>query len=49
MEYNYEIVENMIFSIEKNIQELAETCIDKGITNCYELMQIIELIEIKRK
>ena len=46
---NYEIVENMIFSIEKNIGELAELCIEKGITNCYELMDILGQIRIGRK
>ena len=42
----YDVMEN---SILKNIQELSELLVDKGITNVYELMQIIEKITIVRK
>lgn len=34
----YEIMEQ---SIMKNIQELSELCVDYGITNAYDLMEII--------
>ena len=47
---NYEmIVNNMIDTIYSDIQELAELCVEKGITSCDELMEILTLIEIKRK
>ncbi len=42
----YELMEN---SIMKNIQELSELCVDKGITNAYDLMEILERIRIVRK
>lgn len=42
MGYNYEKVENMIFSINKNIQELSELCLEYNISNAYILMDVIE-------
>ena len=41
MNYNYEKVENMIFSINKNIQELSELCLEYNISNAYILMDVI--------
>lgn len=41
MNYNYERVENMIFSINKNIQELSELCLEYNISNAYILMDVI--------
>lgn len=35
----YEIMEQSIF---KNVQELSELCVDYGITNAYDLMEIVE-------
>lgn len=35
---NYEIME---ISIMKNIQELSELCVDYGITNAYDLMEVV--------
>ena len=34
----YEIMEQ---SILKNIQELSELCVDYGITNTYDLMEVV--------
>ena len=34
----YEIMEQ---SILKNIQELSELCVDYGITNAYDLMEVV--------
>lgn len=42
MKYNYEKVENMIFSINKNIQELSELCLEYNISDAYILMDVIE-------
>lgn len=36
---DYELMSN---SIMKNIQELSELCVDYGITNAYDLMEIVE-------
>ena len=36
----YEIMEQSIF---KNVQELSELCVDYGITNAYDLMEVVEL------
>lgn len=36
----YEIMEQSIF---KNVQELSELCVDYGITNAYDLMDVVEL------
>ena len=36
----YEIMEQSIF---KNIQELSELCVGYGITNAYDLMDVVEL------
>lgn len=36
----YEIMEQSIF---KNIQELSELCVGYGITNAYDLMEVVEL------
>ena len=41
MKYNSEMVENMIFSINKNIQELSELCLEYNISNAYILMDVI--------
>lgn len=41
MNYSYERVENMIFSINKNIQELSELCLEYNISNAYILMDVI--------
>lgn len=30
-------------SIMKNIQELSELCVDYGITNAYDLIDVVEL------
>lgn len=38
----YEIMEN---SILKNIQELSELCVDKGIKNAYDLIELIERVK----
>lgn len=38
----YELMQN---SIEKNIQELCELLVDKGITDAYMLMEILEKID----
>lgn len=35
---DYEIMEQ---SIMKNIQELSELCVDYGITNAYDLMEVV--------
>lgn len=37
---DYEIME---MSIMKNIQELSELCVDYGITNAYDLINVVEL------
>ena len=37
---DYEIMEQ---SIMKNIQELSELCVDYGITNVYDLIDVVEL------
>jgi len=37
-----EEIEIMITSIHKNVGELSELCVQYGITNAYELMDIIE-------
>lgn len=37
---DYEIMEQSIF---KNVQELSELCVDYGITNAYDLMDVVEL------
>lgn len=42
----YELMQN---SIEKNIQELSELLVDKGITDAYMLMEILEKINIQFK
>ena len=42
----YELMQN---SIEKNIQELCELLVDKGITDVYMLMEILEKIKIQFK
>jgi hypothetical protein len=42
----YDLMEQ---SILKNLQELSELCVDKGITNAYDLMKILERIKIVRK
>ena len=42
MNYDYEKVENMMFSINKNIQELSELCLEYNIPNTYVLMGVIE-------
>lgn len=42
----YELMQN---SIEKNIQELSELLVDKGITDVYMLMEILEKITIQFK
>lgn len=42
----YELMQN---SIEKNIQELSELLVDKGITDVYMLMEILEKIKIQFK
>ena len=42
MNYDYEKVENMMFSINKNIQELSELCLEYNIPNVYILMGVIE-------
>lgn len=42
----YELMQN---SIEKNIQELCELLVDKGITDAYMLMEILEKINIQFK
>ena len=34
----YELMEQ---SILKNIQELSELCVDYGITNAYDLMEVV--------
>lgn len=34
----YEIMEQSIF---KNVQELSELCVDYGITNAYDLMEVV--------
>lgn len=36
----YEIMEQSIF---KNIQELNELCVEYGITNAYDLIDVVEL------
>ena len=36
----YELME---MSIMKNIQELSELCVGYGITNAYDLMDVVEL------
>ena len=36
----YELMEQ---SIMKNIQELSELCVDYGITNAYDLIDVVEL------
>ena len=36
----YEIMEQSIF---KNIQELSELCVEYGITNAYDLIDVVEL------
>lgn len=36
----YEI---MVQSIFKNVQELSELCVDYGITNAYDLIDVVEL------
>lgn len=38
---DYEIVERMQNSIYKNIGEIAETCVGTGITNAYDLIDVI--------
>lgn len=38
---DFEKVDNMVQSILKNIGELSEQCISSGITNAYDLMDII--------
>ena len=35
---DYEIMEQSIF---KNVQELSELCVDYGITNAYDLMEVV--------
>lgn len=35
---NYEIMEQSIF---KNVQELSELCVGYGITNAYDLMEVV--------
>ena len=42
----YELMQN---SIEKNIQELSELLVDKGITDVYMLMEILEKTIIQFK
>ena len=42
----YELMQN---SIEKNIQELSELLVDKGITDVYMLMEIFGKITIQFK
>lgn len=42
----YELMQN---SIEKNIQELSELLVDKGITDVYMLMEILGKITIQFK
>ena len=42
----YELMQQ---NIEKNIQELSELLVDKGITDVYMLMEILEKINIKFK
>ena len=34
--------ELMVESILKNIQELSELCVECGITNAYDLMDVVE-------
>lgn len=38
MEQFYEIMEQSIF---KNVQELSELCVGYGITNAYDLMEVV--------
>ena len=42
----YELMQQ---NIEKNIQELSELLVDKGITDVYILMEILEKITIQFK
>ena len=37
-----EEVEIMISSIHKNVGELSELCVQYGISNAYELMEVVE-------
>lgn len=40
---NFEVlVDNMVQSVFKNIGELCEVCVEKGIYNAYDLMEIVE-------
>ena len=41
--HKYDIMQN---SILKNIQELSELCVDKGITNAYMLMELLEKVKV---
>lgn len=50
-EYNYEDVQRMIYSLQKNIQEISEQLVyDFGVSNYYELIDLlIDLWNIRAK
>ena len=50
---NYDKYDLMYNSIQENIQELSELCVDNDITNAYDLMDVVvfynELLEKAKK